>query len=297
MIGSFGKSMLCPEPGLPQDEVRRRQNRLGECIGYVRWQARRHRCGRVLVVTYQAVEAAFTNIPNVETLHFNAVAGLDRYKDVACLIVIGRPLPSHIELEALAGGYFGATGASGYTTERTGVRTVSGDVRGVRVIRHRDATAEDLRAAICDDELVQAIGRGRGVNRTVDNPLEVHVLADVAPPLAYDKVTTWDVEAPDVVQRMLLAGIAVDSPADAAVLHPQMFESVEQAKKAFQRAVFKGQNPMKDTYREMSLKSAAYRRSGRGVGWQTAYWVSDEREEIRHALEETLRSLADWRPH
>ena len=79
-------------------------------------------------MTYQAVEAAFSGIPNVEILHFNAVAGLDRFKDVTCLIVIGRPLPSLIELEALAGGYFGATGGSGYTTERRGVRMVSGEV-------------------------------------------------------------------------------------------------------------------------------------------------------------------------
>ena len=69
-------------------------------------------------------------------------------------------------------------------------------------------------------KLEQAVGRGRGVNRTADNPLEVHVLADVALPLVHDQVLAWETVAPDLVQRMLLAGMAVDSPSDAAALHP-----------------------------------------------------------------------------
>ena len=81
------------------------------------------------------------------------------------------------------------------------------------MIEHQDAEAELLRAAICDDELIQAIGRGRGINRTAADPLEVHVLADVALPLVHDRVLAWETVAPDIVQRMLLAGVAVDSPA------------------------------------------------------------------------------------
>ena len=90
-----------------------------------------------------------------------------------------------------------------------------------------------LRAAICDDELIQAIGRGRGVNRTADDPLEVHVLADVALPLVHDQLLAWETVRPDLFQRMLLAGIAVDSPADAARLHPDaVLATRQQAKKA-----------------------------------------------------------------
>jgi hypothetical protein len=70
-----------------------------------------------------------------------------------------------------------------------------------------------MRAAICDDEIIQAIGRGRGINRKAGNPLEVHVLADVALPLAHHAVQRWDDGVPDLMQRMLLDGIAVDSPA------------------------------------------------------------------------------------
>jgi len=144
--------------------------------------------------------------------------------------------------------------------------------------------------------LIQVIGRGRGVNRTAQNPLEVHVLSDVALPMVCDRLTTWDVERPDVLQRMLLAGIAVDSPADAASLHPGLFANAERAKKAFGRAVFKGQNPISSSYREMSLKSAAYRRAGRGRSWQRAWWIAGDEPAARHCLEAALGDLAEWRP-
>ena len=125
-----------------------------------------------------------------------------------------------------------------------GVLTRTGRATSLRTVRHSDPSAELLRAAICDDEVIQALGRGRGINRTEDNPLEVHLMADVALPLAYDRVLAWDNVRPDIVQRMLLAGLAVDSPADAAMTHPGLFASDEQAKKALQRAGFGGHSPI-----------------------------------------------------
>lgn len=293
--GSFGKSMLCPQNGLAPEEVTRRVNRLQECVDYVRWHARRAFPGRVLVVTYQAVEAAFAGIPNVEVAHFNAVAGLDCYKDVALLISIGRPLPPSQELEALTGAYFDHVPQGRYRRDQASLRMRSGLTRGLKVLRHEDDNTETLRAAICDDEVIQVVGRGRGVNRTPENPLEVHILADLALPLVFDRLTTWDVERPDVFQQMLMDGVAVDSPADAAALHPGLLGNAEQAKKVFARGVFKGQNPIKHSYREMSLKSAVYRRAGRGRGWQHACWFDGDAEAARRYLEAVLGDLAQWR--
>lgn len=272
VTGSFGKSMICPLPGLPAEELKRRGNRLRECVDYVRWHALRVFPRDVLVVTYQAIEDAFSDIPNVVTAHFNAVAGLDIYKDVVMLISIGRPLPPSQETEDLARVLFGGVEESGYVSDRVGLHMRTGRTCGLAAVRHKDGTAETLRAAICDDEMVQAIGRGRGVNRSAANPLEVHILADVALPLVYDRLTTWDAEKPYLFQQMLLASVAVDSPADAAALHPELFGNSNEAKLAFKRSAFKGQNPMYSSYREMTLKSAAYRRDGRGRCWQRAWW-------------------------
>lgn len=294
--GSFGKTSLCPNDAANPAERQRRANRLGECVDYVRWQARRLAPGRLLVVTYQSIEAAFADIPGVETAHFNNVAGLDCYRDVAGLVVIGRPLPRDTALLPLAAAYFGVGVTGGYRAQPAGVRMRDGSSRTVRLRRHEDPQAELLRAAICDDELIQAIGRGRGVNRTAADPLEVHVLADVALPLVHDRVLPWAIVRPDLFQRMLLEGIAVDSPGDAAALHSGMFSSRAAAEKAFQREAFGGHFPSKDPYREMSVKSAAYRRLGRGRSWQRAWWLEGDPARIRDQLEAVLGPLGGWKP-
>jgi len=250
----------------------------------------------VLVVTYQAIEAAFAGIPGVLTAHFNAIAGIDRYRDVRALIVIGRPLPPPGEVEALAGAVFGTAAAGGYTSKLAGLHLRTGPPRGVRVLAHPDPAAETLRAAICDDELIQAIGRGRGVNRTEGNPLDVFVLADVALPLVHDRLTTWEAECPGILQRMLLEGVAVDSPADAVALHPSLFSGEKQAQKVFEREGFKRQNPLRDPTGEMSLKSAAYRRPGRGRPWQRCWWLDGSADEAKARLEAVLGQLTGWEP-
>jgi hypothetical protein len=106
--------------------------------------------------------------------------------------------------------------------------------------------AEVLRAAICDDEVMQALGRARGINCTADNPVEVHILADVVLPIGHDCVSAWETDCPDMVQRMLLVGLAVDSPAHAAKLHPGMFETTSAAESSFRRAAINRQNPTRD---------------------------------------------------
>ena len=250
---------------------------------------------RLLVVTYQSIEAAFADIPDVEVAHFNAIAGLDRYRDVAALVVVGRPLPQDRDLVPLAGAFFGSAITGGYTTRPAAVRMRDGTSRAVRVTAHEDPQGELLRAAICDDELIQAIGRGRGVNRTAADPLAVHILADVALPLVHDRVLPWELVKPDLLQRMLLVGVAVDSPGDACRLHPDLLPNPEQAKKAFQR-LFAGQIPIRNIHREMSPKSAAYRRAGRGRSWQRAWWIDGDPEAVRSKLEAVLGTLAGWEP-
>ena len=42
--------------------------------------------------------------------------------------------------------------------------------------------------AICEGELIQAIGRGRGVNRTAETPLEIDLLTDAVLPLTVQEV-------------------------------------------------------------------------------------------------------------
>lgn len=294
--GCFGKSSLVEDARAAPDENRRRRNRLQECVDYVRWEAARVAPGRTLVVTYQAIEQAFAGIPGVSTGHFKAIAGLDVYKDVALLIVIGRPLPGSDDLRQLTGAYLGHLPGGQYSTTRRGLLMRDGSRRAISVIEHDDPHSELIRSAVCDDEVIQAIGRGRGVNRTPTNPLDVQVLADVALPLIHDRVLTWESIVPDLLQRMLLAGLAVDSPADAAALHANLFPNVEQAKKAFQRGVFRGHFPIDNSYRDLSLKSARYRRGGRGRSWQRAWWIEGDPAVVKERFEALFGPMADWIP-
>ena len=250
----------------------------------------------ILVITYLAIEPAFADIPGVETAHYNAVAGLDGWGDVSALFLIGRPLPGSADLHELTGALFDKSVSGQYAADDVGVAVNGGPSSAIRAIRHTDPSAEILRAAICDDEVMQALGRGRGVNRTAANPLEVHVLADVVLPIAYERVQAWQVVCPDIVQEMLLAGIAVDSPADAARLHPDLFGSVDAADCAFRRVGFNRQNPIGNIYREMTVKSAAYRLGGRGYGWQRAYWITGSAEASRERLEAAIGQVAEWGP-
>ena len=157
VVGRFGKSSALPAAAARSAaEAQRRANRLREVVDYVAWQARRVAPGRVLVVTYKACEAAFERIAGVETAHFNAIAGLDAYRDVRLLVVVGRPLPSDAALAPLAGALFRHLPQGGYVSELRGVRMRDGSSRAVRVRTHSDEKAELLRAAICDDEVLQA---------------------------------------------------------------------------------------------------------------------------------------------
>lgn len=294
--GGFGKTSIVPNSACAPDELARRRNRLQECVDHVRWQALRIAPRRALVVTYVAIEKAFAGIPGVETAHFNAIAGLDRYGDVGLLMAIGRPLPSTADLSSPCASLFGHLPQGCYHKEIGAVHLRDERHAIIKTLTHVDLDVELLRAAICDDEVIQAIGRGRGVNRTDQNPLEVQVLADVALPLIHDRVLAWETVKPGLFQRMLLAGLAVDSPADAAAMHPDLFPNVEQAKKALQRGVFGGHFPIDNSYRDLSLKSAAYRRVGRGRSWQRAWWIETFVPEPRSLLEAAVGPLAEWKP-
>ena len=121
-------------------------------------------------------------------------------------------------------------------------------------------------------------------------------MADVVLPISYDRVQAWDAVCPGIVQRMLLAGLAVDSPRDAAALHPGLFGTKKAAEHSLARTGFNPQNPIRNTYREMGVKSARYRLGGRGHGWQTAYWIAETAADVRGTLEAAIGPVTEWIP-
>ena len=104
--------------------------------------------------------------------------------------MIGRTEPSPRTVERNARALFGADiaeiqpdedGEVRYPRVARGIRMRDGSGRRVEGNQHPDPRAEAVRWSICEAGLIQAIGRGRGVNRTADNPLQIDILTNVVP--------------------------------------------------------------------------------------------------------------------
>jgi hypothetical protein len=154
--------------------------------------------------------------------------------------------------------------------------------------------AEAIRWQVCEGELLQIIGRGRGVNRTAANPLAVLVLTDIPLPLPVDELVAWDVLAPSPADLMLsTGGVALESAADAARAYPDLWPSAEAAKKAFQRTSA-GHSPIRELPKGEcpALLRTTYQRVGQRIRPASA-WIDVAAEpDPRAWLIERLGALA-----
>ncbi|OYV67484.1 MAG: hypothetical protein B7X09_01325 [Acidiphilium sp. 21-66-27] len=171
------------------------------------------------------------------------------------------------------------------------------DGRGEPISRKgfEDPFLENIRRAITDAEVIQAVGRARGVNRTADNPVRIFVFNDVVLPFAVDHLTTLREIAPDVVEKMLWRGAALLSPSDAFRVYPDLFCSEEAAKKALRRALgTRGQTPIITTYMDMSPPALLieYQAPGARQKKRKALCMPDCVDWLRNKLEEAHGTLA-----
>jgi putative DNA primase/helicase len=159
------------------------------------------RGGDWLVIMPKDAEEAIASLKVVpgfiRVAHFGALRGLDTHRDVAGVIVIGRPMPPPADVERLAGIVTGRevqhrVEGDWYPSETVTVHGRDGSAATVDADRHPDALAEAFRASVAEAELLQAIGRVRGVNRTGNNPVEAVLLGNVpVPGLRLDSVLPW----------------------------------------------------------------------------------------------------------
>jgi putative DNA primase/helicase len=214
----------------------------------------------------------------VEAVHFKALSGLDRWGGVDAMIVLGRTLPAPGTVEFLAMALTGRVPAPNpedagwwYPMAERRLRLAGDRTAPLAMEAHADPVAEAVRWSICEGELIQAIGRGRGVNRTADTVLEIDLLTDVVLPVTVDTLVPWADLRPSRRDLMALSGILLENAADMAACFPELWPSREAAKKDNQR---KGTNCYyRDLYNsEMSPSSAevTYRPAGAGHRTRTA---------------------------
>lgn len=179
---------------------------------------------------------------NAEAVHFNALSGMDGWRDVAGLMVLGRTLPAPVTVESIAAALTNRRPivsrgdvAWWYEREERRIALADGGVHAVGGEAHADPTAEAIRWSICEGELIQALGRGRGVNRTADTPLEIDLLTDVVLPVAVQEVLAWEAVRPTDRDIMASTGVVLENAADMAKAFPDLWPSRDAAKKQNQR--------------------------------------------------------------
>ena len=195
---------------------------------------------RGLAIVYKDIEKDFEGIDGVETGHFGAVEGIDRWGNVDVAVIIGRPMPKAQDIERMAAAI---TGRPVVATSERCEREVCGTT--IKCWTYTDPDAERVRAATVEAAIEQARGRVRAVNRTAANPVEVYLILHdvVVPGMPVDEVVEFRALEPGAVDEMVCRGLVPQWPSDAAKLHPDLFTakrgskpSREAAKKAYQRA-------------------------------------------------------------
>lgn len=229
--------------GYTLEEAKRRARGLRNVHAIVNREARQYGGQPVLLVTQKAVREALPAIgpmaPAVDLAHHNAVAGRDQWRDVRSLIVVGRTQPAPASVERLAEALTGRAveHLEGWYGRGDGVRhTATAGAVSIEADRHPDPIAEAIRWQVCEGELVQIIGRGRGVNRAEDDPLDVLVLTDSPLPVPVSATIQAADLAPSPADLMLATGgVVFENPADASAAYPQLWANRDAAKKSLQR--------------------------------------------------------------
>lgn len=313
--------------GSEEDKKTRAKNRRN--LRAVILRLARQAGGRTLVVGNKSVVQAMEFPPHVETAWFGAVAGRDDWKDVRLIVIVGRPQPNPADVEWMAGALTGRAvqklgqdkGVNDPDVEPAESWYPMGDAfrferngdeiscRLTTADRHPDDLCERIRSRTCVGEIVQAIGRGRGVIRTKATPLDVVVLTDVPMLLPVDEFLPDDAVKVTPFDLMLAkGGIAFENGAIAAIAYPKLWGTPGAGRRAVERArrEIGDTNPFIATfaYNESPIGECrnhrllcplvSFRRIGSGERKQLAIYDPRIVVEPRVALEKLIGPLAKF---
>lgn len=319
---AFALNKLIPHDGADEATVRacaRNRRRLHATLMRLAWTHRPapgQNAPAVLFVLQKAVREAlaaeFAPFPPwVDVGHHNGLRGRNDWKSVRLLVVVGRTMPKpfavRLQAEALTGR---AVAHDDVWYERVSAKRerADGTFEETETDRHPDELCEALRWQACEGELLQDIGRGRGVNRTAADPLDVLLMTDAVLPLPVHTVLSAEDLAPSPDDLMLAhAGVVLEDPADAADAFPfwKSRWSVERAREAHADAAgSKGHSCAVPMLEPIYIETAhecpfdrpvpfAYRRAGDRT--RTARgWCHPERLPVRDAATGERHTPQSW---
>jgi putative DNA primase/helicase len=181
---------------------------------------------------------------DITVKHYNDVTGLDHFKDVRLMLLIGRTAPGPATTETIAAALTGkcptptppkSNGFRWFNQVQRGIRLRDGSGVATKGDLHPDPDVEAVRYQIHEAELVQALGRGRAVNRTPVNPLDVDLLFDTAIPVTVDQVERW--HPPSLLIETAIDGVILTSRVDLVQLWPQWWPNDTAARRTLQQPV------------------------------------------------------------
>ncbi|NOG74230.1 hypothetical protein [Roseicella sp. DB1501] len=307
----WAKSALLPDEWCENNpkEAERRLKNSERLRAAVLREARQTR-GRVLVVAQKGVVDYWKQcgpLPsNVELAWHNAVAGRDEWgpgpgrPGISLLIVVGRTLPrpwaAEMMAEALTGAAVSTSLAGPYERREAHIRLRNGSSVPTEAEHHPDPTAEAIRQHICEGELLQIIGRARGVNRTAANPVDVLVLTDRPLSIPVNEVVSWESLEPSPWDVMMsMGGVALKGAADAYRAYPveTLWTSPAAAKKALQRSSG-GHSPNSNSLlgNVPHCRRATYQKAGARQRPSTLVYDPSVVPDLQDWLEERLGPLA-----
>jgi putative DNA primase/helicase len=212
--------------------------------------------GETLVVGNKRAIKAMRLPPHILPAHFNAIAGRDEWAHVRRIFIVGGTLPKPIELEDVAGAMTGREPQRTPIDKRTGRKCWYGQEAAAHIVRrggrfvnwrddetfsfvHEDELVQRLLQRTLIGEIMQAIGRGRGIRRTADNPLEIIILNDVVmPELPVDELfyASLVFRTTPEDEQFAAGGVCFESPADMSRAYPKLWRTADAARKAMERS-------------------------------------------------------------
>ena len=167
---------------------------------------------------------------SIHTLHFNNLAGIDKYKGVRLHFTIGRTAPGRLAAESVAAAL---TGKQPITVDdpndfwfgppvKRGIRLADGSGIEVMGEQHPDHLGEAARWQQTEAQQVQANGRSRGINRNNETPLIRVFLFDTCLPETVDEVLRW--EKPSLLIKTAVEGFMLTSPADMVKVRSDLWK-------------------------------------------------------------------------
>ncbi len=276
---------LTPSADAPERDRKAAVTRLRDLRAWIELRARQcHRPGQTIDLLVVGQKAAIDALRSaglparVAAVHFNALSGLDRWGGIGGMVVLGRTLPAPRTVELIAMALTGRVPAPNpadagwwYPMVERRVRLAGDRSAPLAMEAHADPIAEAVRWSICEGELIQAMGRGRGVNRTAATPLEIDLLTDVVLPVTVDAVVPWSDLRPTRRDLMALSGIVLENAADMAACFPELWSTAAAARQDRSRSVTNCY--YRDLYNSQMSHSSAevtYRPEGPGHRARTA---------------------------